>query len=1358
MSSFEDLFTSLELDVIVPESSLTYPPSPNTDEWLDQLDIIDRKEAFFDEHLQTLFTLRVPQSEPPQDSDIDPPEPSRNLLDFLAHVQILLEASYISPIAPNDDSSEYTVSASPLPSSRLNPNIPSSPPPRTSSIKKPTHLNLSGLLSPNSGFGSASHHPSILPPSTPNPMPASAAVDQRYLQAEGVVLTSRIWGQDVSGSGTGLLDRKDQKDKDSEGTEEEREGFYLLWSKRDRAWIAVYRTVLDIAFLRLNFNSPLLCLTFSATLRDKPLAVASSKSPLAIYLKSVDAISTPPDPMSPTSPSTPVNANNNDNEINPTPETDTEISGPPEINLLAGLYAGPTFAPASSLGRRPPSTNNSTPTGTPTTTTSKVKAGASSESEDDELTLPSTRLGPISRAKLFALPPIEPETPTSSAMITPTPLPGQSALPSAPLSTTGHNRQHTIGGRGKPVLRKSFRKILETASGFKVRMRTVFVPAVLLDEGGEENEEDFEDVELGNEGDSGDEGNGNQDDEEENSENYGEDEDPDRLTSGASERTVVLCVEIETEGDPFYRPADAPDFIVEKVDISITGNAAGGGKEEGATARLIGWDTANALARTGGAKRKKNKKQHSSSESQASFPLYLAPHEQHNLLYAVSFLHSPQEDAALNGIGSMGLAANLTTGVGMNDLPSAGVLGPTGGNKPGGGPDKALQRGVTIEVFGKPCYANSNATITVPAGTGEKSNKYHYPTPTFVSRWNCVLDLSLSQQVPRRRDDFGNDDYDHTPLPTINALPEPPSPFPVPVSANMGLSPSTSAASSNFPASSSFPSIASVVSPNERRALGSLGFGLDLGLGSGSGNRKSSLGLLAFPSASGPATTSMATTEKRHTLPDLPRILPSHVQSAGPGLGYNLGHNLGSTIERPGSALGPSRERRDSAKGGVQGRQRRDSLPISSPGASTSKYTPPSVSAAITAQNLRSPTTYEAPPPPPFKDRGGGGGLSVTIPPSIDQAMGLTPPDAAMNAPPMTPAYPAFPNTTNGAHVALQPHHNAAAAVPPSPLSQGPLIPHGGNLPPNSGNVSGVGYVGPSVEVKRERGMGVGMGFGGGYGGYGGYGGMGSALGSAIPSAIPQTPAPTIGFGTPAPTGRRGGPGTGKAFDGDVQGGGGHDEYGGKIDIDGGNGSQSIVVSVGILPQQNIHPPKTSFESSTPLPSSRPSSRSEFPENPSKGDNLNADTLNFSKHTTSTKPELIYPLSTFILDIFVFNRSTWTRRFEISCPDLRSRRKRREVETLTAASRGPGKRRSENVRAGMMKDLSTRTSDPGVLPLENRVRIGPLLPSACQSVRMKFLAMSPGVHSIDTLTLTDVESGLAMNLRSVMDVVVHEPA
>lgn len=43
----------------------------------------------------------------------------------------------------------------------------------------------------------------------------------------------------------------------------------------------------------------------------------------------------------------------------------------------------------------------------------------------------------------------------------------------------------------------------------------------------------------------------------------------------------------------------------------------------------------------------------------------------------------------------------------------------------------------------------------------------------------------------------------------------------------------------------------------------------------------------------------------------------------------------------------------------------------------------------------------------------------------------------------------------------------------------------------------------------------------------------------------------------------------------------------------------------------------------------------------------------------------------------------------------------------------------------------------------------PLLPSTCQSVRMDFLALTPGVHSIDTLTLIDIQTGYTMNLRYV---------
>lgn len=45
--------------------------------------------------------------------------------------------------------------------------------------------------------------------------------------------------------------------------------------------------------------------------------------------------------------------------------------------------------------------------------------------------------------------------------------------------------------------------------------------------------------------------------------------------------------------------------------------------------------------------------------------------------------------------------------------------------------------------------------------------------------------------------------------------------------------------------------------------------------------------------------------------------------------------------------------------------------------------------------------------------------------------------------------------------------------------------------------------------------------------------------------------------------------------------------------------------------------------------------------------------------------------------------------------------------------------------------------------------ISPLRPLTCQSVRMDFLAVTPGVHTIDTLTLTDIVSGFTMNLRLV---------
>lgn len=117
---------------------------------------------------------------------------------------------------------------------------------------------------------------------------------------------------------------------------------------------------------------------------------------------------------------------------------------------------------------------------------------------------------------------------------------------------------------------------------------------------------------------------------------------------------------------------------------------------------------------------------------------------------------------------------------------------------------------------------------------------------------------------------------------------------------------------------------------------------------------------------------------------------------------------------------------------------------------------------------------------------------------------------------------------------------------------------------------------------------------------------------------------------------------------------------------------------------------------------------------------------------------------TFTLDIFVYNQSERTRRLEISFPDRRSK-KRREIRSSIGIGIGIGQ--GGGVTSG---DQTKDTDVEGLLPLDNRVRIGPLQSTACQSVRMRFMALRPGVHSIDLLVLTDVESGASTSLRCVV--------
>ncbi len=114
---------------------------------------------------------------------LDTQNPPQDLLMFLAHLQISLEAAYISAVPTPDPSNSIRLST----------------PPRLLKTR---------------------HHPPIFPPSTPNPTPAVAETDRRYLNSEKTVLLTSIWGQSTA--------------------DDSLDAFSLLWSEAEKAWMAVY--------------------------------------------------------------------------------------------------------------------------------------------------------------------------------------------------------------------------------------------------------------------------------------------------------------------------------------------------------------------------------------------------------------------------------------------------------------------------------------------------------------------------------------------------------------------------------------------------------------------------------------------------------------------------------------------------------------------------------------------------------------------------------------------------------------------------------------------------------------------------------------------------------------------------------------------------------------------------------------------------------------------------------------------------------------------------------------------------------------------------------------------------------------
>lgn len=128
--------------------------------------------------------------------------PPPHLLAFLSHVQVSYDATYISSVP-----------------------IAQEPQVRTA-ISPPSR--------PTSLLGPSRRPRSIFPPTTPHPIPSAGEADRKYVNSEGTPLTVGIWGDNPD------------------------EAFQLLWSRKDKAWVAIFRLVVNVgeAHYRSGFPCP----------------------------------------------------------------------------------------------------------------------------------------------------------------------------------------------------------------------------------------------------------------------------------------------------------------------------------------------------------------------------------------------------------------------------------------------------------------------------------------------------------------------------------------------------------------------------------------------------------------------------------------------------------------------------------------------------------------------------------------------------------------------------------------------------------------------------------------------------------------------------------------------------------------------------------------------------------------------------------------------------------------------------------------------------------------------------------------------------------------------------------------------
>nr|XP_019009139.1 uncharacterized protein I206_05784 [Kwoniella pini CBS 10737]OCF47920.1 hypothetical protein I206_05784 [Kwoniella pini CBS 10737] len=149
----------------------------------------------------------------------------------------------------------------------------------------------------------------------------------------------------------------------------------------------------------------------------------------------------------------------------------------------------------------------------------------------------------------------------------------------------------------------------------------------------------------------------------------------------------------------------------------------------------------------------------------------------------------------------------------------------------------------------------------------------------------------------------------------------------------------------------------------------------------------------------------------------------------------------------------------------------------------------------------------------------------------------------------------------------------------------------------------------------------------------------------------------------------------------------------------------------------------------------------------------------FDYNSESEMKKLIKQYEIFSLEIFIYNKSNEIRRFKLIIPPpfknsnsnsnlVQNKEKGKgniKIESELKEILNKNKIKQEELKIGFIKEeedliikqnlLNYLLTSTSILPLENDIRCGPLLPFTSLSTRIRFLALKKGIHKIESLRI-----------------------